>query len=146
MLKDKPTGWSLVVVEAAIMLTVVGVMAAMMVPQFVQAGQDCKHNALLGTLGKVRSQLYLYQLQHEGKYPELSRFMQQVTECTNMAGSAASIGTAGYQLGPYLKHLPVNPYSNGHSVSNGPPGSSDWFYDPLIGRFAANDRAAHRKW
>ena len=108
--------------------------------------QDCRQNALLGGLGRVRSQLYLYQLQHEGKYPESSKFVQQVTECTNLTGSAASIETSGYKLGPYLKHLPVNPYSNGRSVSNGPPGSSDWFYDPLIGRFAANDRAAHRRW
>ena len=57
MLKDKATGWSLAVVEVAIMLTVVSVMAAMIVPQFIQAWQDCRHSALLGVLGKVGSQL-----------------------------------------------------------------------------------------
>jgi len=135
-----------ILVEFIIVAAVVIVLAFVAAPRFSSAQPSVTQQKLLEDLRYVRKQLELYKLQHNGRYPQLDRFAEQMTQCSRPDGTTAPVGTAGYALGPYLSRVPINIYSNGRSIGAGPPGSSDWYYDPNTGVFKANDRSEHRRW
>src|SRR5690606_22426668 len=56
-------------VEILIVVVILGILAAIVIPQFTQASESAKHSSLMSTLQTVRSQLELYQVQHNGNYP-----------------------------------------------------------------------------
>src|SRR5262245_38618055 len=110
-------------VELLIVVVILGILAAIVVPQFSQASTDAQTNSLLSDLQVIRGQLELYKMQHNGSYPVLASFTAQMTGKTDAAGAA------GGSLGPYLLKVPANPFMSGSSagtVTKGAAGSSGW--------------------
>ena len=62
----------------------------------------------------IRSQIALYRLQHEDRFPDLARFprWEQLTGRTRTDGSPDPVG----KYGPYLNSIPVNPRNGSSEV------------------------------
>ncbi len=140
MMTPKGIGRAFTLVEVLIVVIVLGILAAIVVPQFSSASEDANIAACKTNLQIVRAQLELYKLQHTpNEYPKLSTFSTQLT-----AGTKAD-GTAGTDFGPYLLAIPNNPFTNVNTVTDEAAGDGKgWYYNETTGEFRANDSTAHR--
>ncbi len=135
---DRRSAFTLI--EVLIVVLVIGILAAIVVPQFSDASTDAKLSTLKTNLQTIRGQIHLYKMQHDGSYPtSVGTFVNQMTLASKPDGSTAAIGTSGFDLGPYLQSVPDNPYTGSNSVGSGSLGSSDWYYNASTGEFRAND-------
>lgn len=125
-------------VEIAIVAAVLCIASAMTLPKFSQAGTDDRLNTLCNTLQSVRSQLTLYNIQHDGRWPAKADFVDQMTGKTNTLGTNCAADGA-LIFGPYLDSIPANPFTGGNAISGG-----HWRYDENSGRFAADDDGVTR--
>lgn len=137
-----PTGFTLV--EILIVVVIIAILAAIVVPQFTSAANQTRENSLKMDLFRVRQQIEVYSQQHDGHYPSLTNFSDQLTKPSTADGTTASTSTIGHPFGPYLHQIPVNPFTSGNQLSSDAVGSSDWYYDPSTGAFRANDSTEHR--
>lgn len=118
-------------VELLIVVIILGILAAVVIPQFSDASTDARVSSLVTNLATIRGQLEFYKMQHNGAYPTLIGFAAQMT-----AGTKAD-GTAGTAFGPYLQRIPNNPFSNTSTVVS--TGAGAWLYIQATGTFTAND-------
>jgi type II secretory pathway pseudopilin PulG len=130
--------------ELLLFALVLAITAAIVVPQYTRADVDHRMLVLRTRLAAVRGQIQRYAEQHGGAWPNAEMFAAQMTGRTDVSGLPLSGDSQGRQFGPYLQQIPVNPYTGGNVVSNGPVGSSDWFYEPRNGYFTANHSAEAR--
>lgn len=134
MSRTRRSGFTLV--EILIVVIILGILAAIVIPQFTNASTSAKTNSLTSDLQTIRSQIQLYKVQHNDNYPAAATFVAQMT-----AGTAID-GTAGTAYGPYLQTLPSNPFTGTNTVANTAAGTSAWFWDGA-GNFHANDSTAN---
>jgi general secretion pathway protein G len=106
----KAKGFTLV--EILIVVVILGILAAIVIPQFTSASEAAKASSLVTQLQSLRSQLELYQLQHNGNYPSgtTADFWRQMTEETLVDGTAPT-GSETQTFGPYLQKIVKNPLS-----------------------------------
>jgi general secretion pathway protein G len=129
-------------VEILIVVVILGILAAIVIPQFSNASTDAKENSLKSNLQTIRSQIELYKIQHNDNLPGAgtASFTEALTETTDVDGT-----TSGDAYGPYLKSMPANPFNNDNTVSTGTatssPGddSSGWYFNTDTGDFWANN-------
>lgn len=117
-------------IELMMVMSVIALLAttAMMMMNF--AGEDVRATVYNVNRRILEDQVTRYRADH-GSPPSQDRFREQITMATNRAGDVAEPGTPGYPYGPYLKTMPVNPYTGGSSV--GTADSSDWHVEALTG-------------
>jgi general secretion pathway protein G len=143
-------------VEILIVVVILGILAAIVIPQFSDASEEAKLSSLVSDLQTIRSQIQLYKIQHKGKVPQdtsvtttLPTFVQAMTMYTDDSGALTAAQVPGDKVyGPYLQKIPANPFSDSNEVSVGvgaPAGddSSGWYYNSTTGAFYANDAPAH---
>ncbi len=126
-------------VELLIVVIILGILAAVVIPQFNKATDEAKLSGMVTNLEHIRKQLDLYEVQHNGALPSLAQFTAQMTTKTNPDGTTG--GTP--KLGPYLNIIPTNPFTDLNDVTNGGVGTSSWYYDDTTGDFRANCHASH---
>jgi general secretion pathway protein G len=109
--RSRRSGFTLV--EILIVVIILGILAAIVIPQFTNASQDARKNSLTSQLQTLRSQIELYKLQHLDQNPT------GLTGTGDVAGATAwaemlvktdadqAINTAGL-FGPYLQTEPFN--------------------------------------
>src|SRR5256714_15253863 len=97
MTRLKRTGFTLV--EILIVVIILGILAAIVIPQFTNASQDARESSLLSQLQTLRSQIELYKLQHKDKLPDLVTNWNPMTTKTKIDGGAG--GPLDY--GPYMQ-------------------------------------------
>jgi general secretion pathway protein G len=123
-------------VELLIVVIILGILAAVVIPQFSDAGTDARVSALAENLSTVRAQIDLYKAQHGGSYPTL------VAQMTGKTDADGTVNAAG-KYGPYLLSIPNNPFTvggTGNDIStNAAAPSLAWYYDVTTGQFRAND-------
>ena len=137
-------------VEILIVVAILGILAAIAIPQFQSHSQQAKEAAAKDTLRILRQQIELYAAQHNGippGYPDGNiaaaptplTFAYQLCISSNPSGQTALPGTPGYELGPYLKAMPRNPLNNhwgltiignDDDIPSEPPGIAGWVYQP----------------
>ncbi len=123
-------------VELLIVVIILGILAAIVVPQFSDASTDTQVSSLRTNLQTLRGQIELYRLQH-GSYPTLTNFVDQMTKKTDADGTVNQ--TTG-KFGPYLQAIPVNPLNNSAEItSNTSETAKGWYYNQDNGLFRAND-------
>jgi len=97
-------------VEILIVVIILGILAAIVIPQFTSASQDARKNSLTSQLQTLRSQIELYKLQHLDQLPDDliggTPVWDQLTTKTNNVGDTGT--TTAYPFGPYLQSAPVN--------------------------------------
>ena len=133
-------------VEILVVVVILGILGAIVVPQFSTASEESRDSALKQNLLRMRQQIEYYSQQHNGDHPTLANFIDQMTLATDEAGAIIAPGTPGPHLGPYLQKMPRNPYTDTIPLGSGAVGTSAWFYDETTGHIAPNDSAERRTW
>jgi general secretion pathway protein G len=113
--KGSAKGFTLV--EILIVVIILGILAAIVIPQFTNASQDARKSSLTSQLQTIRSQVELYKLQHLDELPPGFALTsgEQWAEMIVKTDENHDIGTAAeHRFGPYLQAPPVNPL-NGFS-------------------------------
>ena len=77
MLRMNKHGFTLV--EILIVVVILGILAAIVIPQFSNASQEASINRVRADLQTMRSQIELYKIQHLGTRPTLLGFATQMT-------------------------------------------------------------------
>ncbi len=125
-------------VEILIVVVILGILAAIVVPQFTQASTEAKMNSVCSNLQSLRSQIELYKVQHNDTPPTQATFENQMIYCTNISGATAGTPSKqrdaanGFIYGPYLERVPENPFTNDNDVVAW-DGSGDWQYNENTG-------------
>jgi general secretion pathway protein G len=105
-------------VEILIVVIILGILAAIVIPQFTSASQDARKNSLVSQLQTLRSQLELYKLQHLDQLPSTliggSPAWTQLTAKTDAGGTVGT--TTAFPFGPYLQADPTNPLNSSSTV------------------------------
>jgi prepilin-type N-terminal cleavage/methylation domain-containing protein len=114
-------------VELIIVIIIIGILAALAIPQFVSSTQDAQEATLSGDLAVMRNAINLYYHQHNSTYPGAVKedgtgtatgagdnpaaFTNQLSQYTNAQGeTSASLDRVNYPFGPYLmRSIPDNP-------------------------------------
>lgn len=140
------TGRAFTLVEILIVVVILGILAAIVIPQFTSASETSRESALQQDLFRLRQQIELYKHHHNGEPPTLANFIDQMTLASDTDGDTAARGTAGYPHGPYLPAMPANPFTDTVPLGDGAVGSSAWYYNEDTGEISPNDSAEHRAW
>jgi len=99
-------------VEILIVVVILGILAAIVIPQFTGASTEAKESALVSNLQAMRSQIELYKIQHNDNLPgedSSGDFATAMTSKTNQDGEVGATST--HRFGPYMQKIPVNPFS-----------------------------------
>ncbi len=106
-------------VEILIVVIILGILAAIVIPQFTNASQDARKNSLTSQLQTLRSQIELYKLQHLDQLPPSlaaggagTAPWAELVEKTNADHSVTGTPT----FGPYLQQSPTNPLNSNTGV------------------------------
>ena len=103
-------------VEILIVVIILGILAAIVIPQFTSASQDARKNSLTSQLQTIRSQIELYKLQHLDKLPPVLTAGTDWSDLTNQSNATGTTGaTTAFPFGPYLQSAPTNSL-NGQSA------------------------------
>ena len=105
-------------VEILIVVVILGILAAIVIPQFTNASEAAKFSSTVSQLQTIRAQLELYYNEHNDVYPDLATNWDQFTTVTELDGTAPESGD--HEYGPYLQKVPTNPFTDSSTVSGSP--------------------------
>ena len=144
-------------VEVLIVVMILGILVGIVLPELSSADTAARASMLADSLRSTRSQIALFQWQHNGIAPgyptsgpltaDATLFAQQMTLSTTVGRQTAAPSTAGYPYGPYMAIIPRNPISEDDSVRVIAPtdafptvagGAFGWVYKPSTLEFHAD--------
>ncbi len=118
MTRNMKRGFTLV--EILIVVIILGILAAIVIPQFTNASQDARKSSLTSQLQTIRSQVELYKLQHRDEWPTADGSRTTAWSWTKMTTKTDADGAASADanaFGPYLQADPVNPIFTGAGLT-----------------------------
>ena len=139
-MKTRKTGFTLV--EILIVVIILGILAAIVIPQFTEASNDARESSLVSNLQTLRSQCELYKVQHLDEYPDVGAADGTVF-VTRMNTKTDDTHLAGGNLGPYLQQFPSNPFNGLNTVrldgAAAGANTEGWRFDTALGQIVADD-------
>ena len=131
-------------VEILVVVVVLGILAAIVIPQFTPAATEAKTSRICSDLQVMRLAIELYEVQHNDDLPGSAAgvsFQQAMTQKTNTDGTLNPAG----RYGPYLQNIPTNPFNELDTIEidgviGG--GTHGWHFNYTTGQFYA-DTDAH---
>ncbi len=128
-------------VEILIVVIILGILAAIVIPQFTEASNEARFSSVMSDLQTTRSQIELYKIQHLDQLPVTvggADFWAQLTNETDVDGTIV----AGGEFGPYMQAAPGNPFALGDTVcvvADAEPSSdiAGWWFNHTNGVFKA---------
>jgi len=133
-------------VEMMIVIAILGLLAAVAIPQFTSSKDEGKVAATVSSLSILRTAVDTYWSQHDD-FPgqgSSTEFAEQICKNTNKAGE---IGKGkGFGYGPYVRkgELPMNPLNGANDIKivnkmpSKPSGNQAWIYDRKTGEIRCN--------
>ncbi|MBW8016338.1 MAG: type II secretion system protein [Planctomycetes bacterium] len=135
-------------IEILIVVTILGIVAAMVIPSVQGHVEKARTAAAKETLQSLRHQIELYKFEHEDAVPGFAggspisplNTVRQFTNCTKVDGSVSPFTkkTGEYVCGPYLPKMAKNPFNKLDTITIVPVGtdfsaavdgtSSGWLY------------------
>lgn len=152
-------------VELILVITILGILAALVLPTFQGNVATAKESASKSNLMTIRTQIELYKLQHNGYPPgyvngvgtDIATLVLQFTGTTTVTGivSPITIPSDPFLYGPYLKKIPPNPFNNLSSIAYVAEAtafsavvdgtSSGWLYKKETGEIVMNWTGADKE-
>ena len=138
--KRKTLAKGFTLVEILIVVVILGILAAIVVPQFTNAANEARTGNISTQVSTLENQLELFAAQSNGSYPTLVELQ-------------AAWGVM--VTGNYIKEIPVNPFSGtstvatwdatgvtSESVIYDDANTAGWLYDVATGNIAATAPAS----
>jgi len=146
-------------VEILVVVVLLGVLAAIVIPAFANSTTSAKDSALAVDMQLLRRVILVYKSQHlevgpgypngdTTQAPTEQAFIDQTTMASNINGQTAAIGTPGFNRGPYLMKIPVNPFNekstiemlaDGQAFPANADGSHGWIYKAATSEIRADN-------
>jgi general secretion pathway protein G len=127
-------------VEILIVVIILGILAAIVIPQFTNASTEARNSNVRSQLQTLRSQIELYKLQHKDVPPALvSGSWAPFLQYSDIDGNcqATKDQAAGFIYGPYMNSAPVNPLSGFSTIGAAAADDGGWVYDDATGILSA---------
>lgn len=111
-------------VEILIVVVILGILAAIVIPQFTNASESAQFSSTVSQLQTIRSQVELYKNEHGNDWPTADGTATgtwdwaRLTALTEFDGTTPEAGDETY--GPYLQKVPSNPFEKSATVSGNP--------------------------
>jgi len=144
-------------IEILIVVVILGILAAIVIPQFSNASQTARENTLRDELRYLRTQILVYQAQHNdvspgyptgsASVPTEAAFLDQMTNFSNQfSATNATFSATLFPYGPYLSAMPPNSVNSKTKVTvipnNAsfplPDGTGGFIYQPQTATIKAN--------
>jgi len=143
-------------VEILIVVVILGILAAIVIPQFTEASTEARESSLVSDLQSLRSQIELYKAQHLDVPPAqdadpctfTAQMMYTSDKLGAMSAPATRIRSTTWPLGPYMERIPENPFAaDGDPLLRivtaegdlGGTGAAHWVYCNVTGEVYADD-------
>jgi general secretion pathway protein G len=110
-------------IEILIVVVILGILAAIVIPQFSNASHEAREATLKDCLRYLRTQVVLFKEQHHDappgfpncdltQTPDSATYLGQMTQYTSELGAISATTSNVFQFGPYLSQMPSNPLSS----------------------------------
>jgi len=132
-------------VEILIVVVILGILAAIVIPQFSQASSEARISSIKSNLQMVRSQIELYKIQHNDNLPhEGGTGLDLIAALTTQTDVDGATGT---DYGPYMQKFPINAIlelgnvidevADGGTTPTAASTVDGWAYNNVTGEFIA---------
>jgi len=145
-------------IEILAVVVLLGILAAIVVPQIASSSTSAKQSALATDLQLLHRFIMVYTAHHREvapgypdgdttQAPDEQAFVEQATMSSNTAGETAAVGTEGFERGPYVQKMPVNPLNDkdtiemlgdGEEFPADADNSHGWIYKAATGEIRAD--------
>lgn len=102
-------------VEILIVVVILGILAAIVVPQFTNASEDAQAGNVATQLSTIRNQIELFRARNSGQYPAVPD------------GGGAHAGWGVLVEDGFLKAPPLNPRNNENSLAAAAGATDGWY-------------------
>ncbi|MCA9256791.1 MAG: type II secretion system protein [Phycisphaerales bacterium] len=139
-------------VELLIVVVILGILAAVVVPQFSDASEEANNARVAEDLRNLRMAIARYTIDHDGRAPSIkangaadavvNNFISRLTGRTDKSGAINASGA----YGPYLSAFPSNPLTSPAAqaanvkfgTGNPPSGVQGWYYNTSTYKISIN--------
>ena len=128
----KSRGFTLV--EILIVVIILGILAAIVIPQFTNASNDARNNSVASTLQTMRGQIELFKIQHGDSAPISAAALTVVLTGKTNPGDLTTTAATG-TLGPYVQAFPVNPVNGWSTAAAAAAANVGWVYNVSGGTY-----------
>ena len=148
-MKDKKSGYR--VEDIVICMILLALIAATATPRFSKASAENKLPTMVGNLHRIRSQIQLYQMDHDGLLPGQENAGDEIC-CEDFVKAMTDCEID--DCGPYLKDMPGNPFvdsdaadeitvvNSADEVVRGDE-ETGWWFNTATGQFSPCDSKFH---
>lgn len=111
-------------VEILIVVVILGILAAIVIPQFTNASEEANASSTKSQLQTIRSQIELYRVKNQGVLPVTSGLLDWSLMIS----------------GKYLQQEPINPMTGSSTVSDTASSAIGWVWDNANEQIYAVDK------
>ncbi len=139
MSRARRRGFSLI--ELVIVVVILGIIGAIAIPRMSRGSEGAAESALKANLQALRGAIDLYAAEHQGAYPSVGDFVDQLTLYSDASGATSATKTGDFIYGPYLRSIPPLPV--GTNQGNSGVAAADgagvgWLYNETAGTIVSN--------
>jgi general secretion pathway protein G len=114
-------------IEILIVVIIVGIIAAITIPQFSNASHEARENTMRDCLRYLRTQVTVFKAQHRdvppgfpggslGSTPDSATFLAQMTSYSDELCNTNATASDVFHFGTYLASMPANPLTGATGV------------------------------
>ncbi|MFB0524349.1 MAG: prepilin-type N-terminal cleavage/methylation domain-containing protein [Phycisphaerae bacterium] len=127
--------------ELVIVVAIIAILAAIAIPRMSRGSKGAGDSALSGDLTVLRNAIDIFAAEHVGTFPTVADITNQLTQYTDVNGTAQAAKDPNHIYGPYVRKIPPLPVGNrkgGTGIAAADAAGVGWLYDQTTGTIKAN--------